>query len=59
MLKVPVCDNIRIPIANIYKNKEFRGYNASKRRYFYGVKVHLLTTQDGEPALVFLYPWSR
>jgi hypothetical protein len=59
MLKVPVCDNIRIPRAHIYKDEEFRGYNASKRRYFYGVKVHLLTTQDGEPAPVFLYPGSR
>ena len=31
---VPVCDNIRIPRSNIYDDEEFRGYNASKRRYF-------------------------
>ena len=52
----PVCDNIRISRANIYKDEEFRGYNASKRRYFYGLKVHLLVTQDGEPVEFFLTP---
>jgi len=53
---VPVCDNIRIPRASIYEDEEFRGYNASKRRYFYGLKVHLLVTQDGEPVEFFLTP---
>jgi len=55
---VPVCDNIRIPRANIYKDEEFRGYNASKRRYFYGLKIHLLVTQDGEPVEFFLTPFA-
>ena len=27
----------------------YRGYIASKRRYFYGVRVHLLTTATGQP----------
>ncbi|MDM8561039.1 IS982 family transposase [Thiotrichales bacterium HSG14] len=51
---VPVCDNIRIPNSKIYKDEEFRGYNASKRCYFYGLKVHLAVTQDGEPIEFFL-----
>jgi len=55
---VPVCDNIRISRSNIYKDEEFRGYNASKRRYFYGLKVHLLVTQDGEPVEFFMTPGS-
>ncbi|GAB3555245.1 hypothetical protein GCM10027577_40790 [Spirosoma fluminis] len=29
------------------KGKAFRGYNASKREYFYGYKVHLRTAADG------------
>jgi len=29
--------------------KAFRGYVASKRRYFYGLRVHLVTTAAGEP----------
>lgn len=31
------------------KKKSFRGYIASKRRYFYGLRVHLLVTGAGEP----------
>jgi Transposase DDE domain len=29
--------------------KSFRGYIASKRRYFYGLRVHLVVTGAGEP----------
>lgn len=46
---VPVCKNIRICRSKIVKGSEFRGYNASKREYFYGFKVHLITTGDGIP----------
>jgi hypothetical protein len=38
---MPVCDNIRIARARIYQDESFRGYIASKKRYFYGLKVHL------------------
>jgi len=31
------------------KKKSFRGYIASKRRYFYGLRVHLVVTGTGEP----------
>jgi DDE family transposase len=31
------------------KKKSFRGYIASKRRYFYGLRVHLVVTRAGEP----------
>jgi hypothetical protein len=61
-LPVAVCDNIRIRRCRIYpleeeghaeadakKKKSFRGYIASKRRYFYGLRVHLLVTGAGEP----------
>jgi hypothetical protein len=64
-LPVPVCDNIRIRRCRIYpleeeeeeghdgedtpKKKSFRGYIASKRRYFYGLRVHLVVTGAGEP----------
>lgn len=51
-----VCDNIRIPRARIYRGEAYRGYTASKRRYFYGVKLYLLTTAQGEPVEVFLTP---
>jgi len=31
---VPVCDNIRISRARIFKGKEYRGYMASKKNIF-------------------------
>jgi hypothetical protein len=52
-LPVAVCDNIRIRRCKLYPpekhGKAFRGYIASKRRYFYGLRVHLVTTGAGEP----------
>lgn len=55
---IPVCDNIRIPRAKVYRSEAYRGYTASKRRYFYGVKLHLLVTAQGEPVEMFLTPGS-
>lgn len=48
------CDNIRIRRAKIYSDEKFRGYQASKKRYFYGLKIHLMVTQDGQPVECFL-----
>jgi hypothetical protein len=53
-LPIAVCDNIRIRQAKIYTEEKFRGYTASKKRYFYGLKVHLMVTQDGQPVECFL-----
>jgi len=55
-LPVAVCDNIRIRRAKIYSHEEFRGYQASKKRYFYGLKIHLMVTQNGQPVECFLTP---
>ena len=46
---VAVCDNIRISRSKMIKGKQWRGKQASMRRYFYGVKVQVLTTQQGIP----------
>lgn len=46
---IPVCKNIRISRSKIIKGEEFRGYNASKKEYFYGFKVHLISTGFGIP----------
>jgi hypothetical protein len=58
-LPVPVCDNIRIRRCRLYPSggkdhassgkKPFRGYIASKRRYFYGLRMHVVVTEAGEP----------
>ncbi len=55
---IAVCDNIRIPRSKIYKEEEYRGYKASKRRYFYGLKIHIMVTKDGYPVEFFLTPGS-
>jgi Transposase DDE domain len=55
-LPIAVCDNIRIRRSKIYSDENFRGYQASKKRYFYGLKVHLMVTQDGQPVECFLTP---
>lgn len=52
-LPIPACDNIRIRRCKLYPLEEhggaFRGYIASKRRYFYGLRMHLMVTEAGEP----------
>lgn len=53
-LPIAACDNIRIKRCRLYPPEEhgaklFRGYVASKRRYFYGLRVHLVVTAAGEP----------
>jgi hypothetical protein len=55
---VAVCDNYRIPRCQIYQDKAYRGYQASKKRYYYGLKIHLLVTQAGQPVEFFLTPGS-
>ena len=53
-MPVPALDNIRIPRAQLYREEAFRGYIQSKRRYFFGLRVCLLTTAQGEPVEIFL-----
>jgi Transposase DDE domain len=55
-LPIAVCDNIRMRRSKIYHTEDFRGYQASKKRYFYGLKSHLMVTQDGHPVACFLTP---
>ena len=46
---VKCCHNIRIKRSKLFKGEEFRGYNASKREYFYGIKVFMITNVDNKP----------
>ena len=57
---IAVCDNYRIRRSKIYHGEDFRGYIASKKRYFYGLRIHILVTEQGEPVEFFLEPgaWS-
>ena len=55
---VPACDVIRISGAKLYQGESWRGVIASKRRYFYGLKLHLIVTESGVPVEFFLTPGS-
>lgn len=49
---VAVCANCRIKRCALFRVTEhpkLRGYQASRKQYFYGFKVHLLVTAAGEP----------
>lgn len=56
---VAVCDNIRISRCKILKGKQWRGKQCSMRRYFYGVKVQVLTTAGGIPVEFSFVPGSE
>jgi hypothetical protein len=53
---IAVCDNYRIRRSKIYQGEDFRGYIASKKRYFYGLRIHILVSELGEPVEFFLAP---
>jgi hypothetical protein len=56
---VAVCDNIRISRSKIITGRQWRGKHCSMRRYFYGVKVQVLTTADGIPVEFCFVPGSE
>ena len=53
---VVACDNIRISRSRLYQGPDWRGKIASKRRYFYGLKVHLMVTETGKIVEAFFTP---
>lgn len=55
---VPIWDNIRSFNVRLIKSEKYRGYIASKKRYFYGVRVQLLTTKTGIPVEFVVMPGS-
>ncbi len=55
---VAVCDNIRINRCKVLKGEAFRGRHVAMRRYFFGVRVQVLTL-DGIPVEFCLVPGSE
>jgi hypothetical protein len=55
---IAVCKNIRIKRSKLLTGKAYRGYNHSKREYFYGFKVQVITTKDGIPTDYFIVAGS-
>lgn len=55
----PVCKNVRIHSCRIVKSPKYRGYNASKKEYFYGLKIHTITGINGIPITFDWTPGSE
>jgi hypothetical protein len=53
---VAVCDNMRISRCKLFKSEKYRGKIASKKRYFYGVRVHVITSLDRMPVEFKILP---
>lgn len=49
-------DDSRVQRCWLHRNEAFRGYIASKRRYFYGLRLHVIVTAEGHPVEVPLAP---
>lgn len=55
---IAACDNYRIYRSKLYQGEVWRGHQASKKRFFYGLKIHVMVTEHGQPVEFFLTPGS-
>jgi len=53
---VAACDNIRISRCKLFRSEKYRGKIASKKRYFYGVRVHMITSHNRMPVEFKILP---
>ncbi len=44
-----VCRNIRIKNRRLLTGENYRGFNNSKKEWFYGFKIQIITTEAGTP----------
>jgi hypothetical protein len=56
---IAACDNYRICRSRRYKGEIWRGRQASKKHFFYGLKIHIMVTEHGQPVEFFLTPGSE
>lgn len=55
----PVCHNIRLRRCRRYRGRAWRGYCASKRQSYFGLKAHVVVAATGQPVEVVLTPASE
>ena len=53
---IAVCDHMRLRRSTRDTAEKFRGDQASKKRYFSGLTIPLLVTQEGQPVACLLTP---
>ena len=55
---VKAYENCKSFRARIFRGKKYHGYNASKKQYFFGIKVHMIIDEDGIPIEFCFTPGS-
>ena len=55
---IAVCHSVRSSRRALFRGKQHIGYNASKKMWFTGLKVHVITTFQGQPKEFFISPGS-
>lgn len=56
---ISCCQNNKIFRCRLFQGKEYHGYNASKKSYFFGIKVHMIVNVDGIPIEFVFTPGSE
>lgn len=51
---VELCNIVRENRCRIWNQPNLKGYNASKKRFFYGFKVHMVVSTNREPIYFFI-----
>jgi hypothetical protein len=55
---IAICKNVRAYRCKVVHEKQYFGFNACKKEYFYGIKVSVLSSLSGFPLHVALVPGS-
>jgi len=56
---VEICQIQREKRAKLWQDVSLKGYNSSKRRFFYGFKVHMVVTTEREPIFCYISVGSK
>lgn len=51
---VEICQIPRVRCVRLWSDESLRGYNSSKGKYFYGIKVHMVVTTNKEPVMFYI-----
>lgn len=55
---VPLCARVRKYRCRLKQSRDCNGYHAAKDEFFFGLKVHVITTVDGQPVELKILPGS-
>jgi hypothetical protein len=57
-MPVEVCMNVRSYRSKLLTGKQFIGFCKAKKKFYYGFKIHMITTYDGKPVEFIITPAS-